>query len=410
MEKISRYSLVFMTVIILAIAIPKLYWIIFEQPVQKPFIQYSCINNDFLIYRSGEKIWEDTKGTRYTRDEYEQKLPLFFFKQLYTSGTLPDSVNNLPLDMKALAREKSFFRLRPAEINAPQPSLFPLFESRSGRALLEWPNDFFRITWRIEFIDAAINSIEEEKSQMFSAALYHKGFVFPAKIISGIATFKKSCDEGYFLVDSKNQLFHLKMVIGKPYVKKIELSDGLIVRHISCVDFKSKAFYAYLFSDKGEIYTINQDDYKLVKWPVEGYDLLCSDLKIYGDLFNYTLVIEAYDRVKVIALDKKYQLVNSYTEKWKTKEDWTSGKVFASVFPAEVSLTSEKSKFIRFYFTLSKGVNWLIVNFILASIHLLWLFRRKKQFKNHFIDLVTVLVCGIYGFLAVHFYRNKFYE
>ncbi len=410
MEKISRYSLVFITVIVLSIGLPKLFWIFFEKPVKKPFIQYSCVNHDFLIYRSNEKIWEDTKGNQYSRDEYEQKLPLFFFKQLYISGTLPDSINHVPIDLKELAREKSFFHLRQGEIDAPVPDLFPLFESRSGRAMLEWPEDFFRITWRIEFIDAASNKILEEKSQMFSASLYHNGFVFPAKLISGITSQKKSCDEGYFIVDSKNQLFHLKMVIGKPYIRKIEIPYGLIIRHISCVDFKNKAFYAYLLSDKNEIYILSQNEYKLVKWPIEGYDSATSDLKIYGDMLNYTIVIEGYNYLKVIALDKKYQFIDSYSEKWDVKEDLKYGKIFASIFPAQVSMTSENSKYVRFYFSISRGFNWFLLNLALLAIHFALLYWRKKQLRNHFIDLGIIAICGIYGFLAIHFFRNKFYE
>lgn len=410
MEKISRYSLIFIAVILLAIALPELFWMTFEKPVKKPFVQYSCVNHDFMIYRAGEKIWEDTNGTRYTRDEYEQKLPLFFFKQLYSSGTLPDSINNKPLDMRALAREKSFFRLKPNEIDAPNPMLYPLFESRSGRALIEWPADFFRITWRIEFIDAATNQILEEKSQMFSAALYHNGFTFPAKKISGIPSPRKSCDEGYFLVDSKDQLFHMKMITGKPYVKKIDVPEGLKFAYISCVDFKNKAFYAYLFSDKNEIYILTQEDYKLIKWPVDGYDLANFDLKIYGDLFNYTIVFEGDNQVKVVALDKNYQLVNSYSEKWPVKEDLKVGKIYASIFPAQISLTSNNSKYIRFYFTPSRGFNWLLLNFFLAALHFMWLYWRKKTLKNHFADLGIIVVSGIYGFIAVHLFQNRFFD
>ncbi len=410
MEKISRYSLVFITVIVLSIGLPQLFWILFEKPVKKPFIQYSCVDHDFLIYRPVEKIWEDTKGKQYSRDEYEQKLPLFFFKQLITSGTLPDSIDHVRIGLKEIAHEKSFFRLRPNEIDAPVPGLFPLFESRSGRAMLEWPEDFFRITWRIEFIDAASNEILEEKSQMFSASLYHKGFVFPAKLISGITTQKKTCDEGYFIVDSKNQLFHLKMVTGKPYVKKIEVPSGLLIKHISCVDFKNKAFYAYLLSDKNEIFILDQDDYKLVKWPIEGYDSATSDLKIYGDMLNYTIVIEGCNYLKVIALDKKYQLVDSYIEKWDAKEDSKYGKIFASIFPAQVSITSENSKYIRFYFFISKGFNWFYLSLALFAIHFAFLYWRKKLLRNHFVDLGIVAICGIYGFLAIHFFKNRFYE
>ena len=233
---------------------------------------------------------------------------------------------------------------------------------------------------------------------MFSAALYQKEFVFPAKLITGLPTPRKSCDEGYLIVDSKDQLFHLKMINGKPFVKKVGVPEGLKFRNIGCVDFKNKDFYAYLFSAKNEIYILTQDDYKLIKWPVDGYDPANCDLKIYGDLFNYTVIIEAEEYIKAIALTPDYQLVDTFTESWETKEQLTAGKVFASIFPAQLSMTSENSKFIRFYCSPSKG------------FHFIWLLRRKAKLKNHLADMGIVAFCGIYGFVAIHLFQNKFFD
>lgn len=410
MEKISRYILVLIAILILAIGLPKLYWMAFEKPVKKPFVQYSCIAHDFLIYRSSEKSWTDTKGNHYTRDRYEQMLPLFFLKQLLSSGTMPDSVDGVALDIPTISREKSFFRLNPDEVDAPKPKLYPLFESQSERTLFTWPDDFFRITWRMEFIDASDNKILEEKSRLFSAALYHFGFSFPAKLISGIPTPRKSCDEGYLIVDSSDQLFHLKMVRGKPYVKKVNLPEGLKFKHISCVDFKNKEFYAYLFSDKNEIYILTQNDYRLIKWPVEGYDPSDCELKIYGDLFNYTTVIEAPNHVEATALDRQFRQVDRYTETWPVKEDLKAGKIFGFLFPAQLSMTSDNSKFVRFYFTPTRGFHWIFFNLLLVIVHFVVLRRRKVTIKNHLPDLGIVAVSGIFGLIAVNFFRNKFFD
>ena len=409
MEKISRYIMVFVAIITLAIFLPWLYWTAFEKPVRKPIMHYSCISNQFMVNR-GEKEWTDAKGNQCSRDEYERMLPMMFTKQLLASGTMPDSINGTALEMRAIAKENSFFRLKASEIDAPKPDLYPLFESRSGRAQLELPEDFFRITWRVDFIDAATNQILEEKSQMFSAALFQKGFAFPAKLISGLSTQRKSCDEGYLIVDSKDQLFHLKMIKGRPFVKKVDVPDGLRFSQVSCVDFKNKSFYAYLFSDKNEIYILTQNDYSLIKWPVDGYDPATCDLKIYGDLFNYTVIIEAEDHIKAIALTPYYQLVDTFTESWKSKEQLQEGKIFASLFPAQLLMTSDNSKFIRFYFTLSNGVNWLLCNLLLAVLHFVWLYVRKARLKSHWVDLGIVAISGIYGFIAIHLFQNKFFD
>jgi len=410
MEKISRYFLVFIAILTLAIVLPKLYWMAFEKPIRKPFVLFSCMNNDFMIHRIAEGNRVDTKGNKYTLEEYEQKLPMMFVQQLLVSGLLPDTIKGIGLDMHDISKAKSFFRLKANEIDAPVPDLYPMFESKSGRASLEMPDDFFRITWRIDFIDASTNKVLEDKSQMFSGALFHKGFAFPVKQIAGLPTTRKSCDEGYLILDSKDQLFHVKMIKGKPFVMKVNIPEGLKFTHINCVDFKNKSYYAYLFSEKNEIYILTQDDYQLVKWPIEGYNPKNCDLKIYGDLFNYNVIIEAEDHIKVFALDTEYKIVDTYSESWPVKAERTEGKVFASIFPAQLSMTSDKSKFIRFYLALTIGFSWVFLNLLLLAIHFIFLYRRKVNLKKHIADLCIIAITGIFGFIAIHFFQNKFFE
>jgi len=200
------------------------------------------------------------------------------------------------------------------------------------------------------------------------------------------------------------------MIKGKPFAIKVEVPEGVKFRQISCVDFKNRDFYAYLFSDKNEIFILKQDTYKLIKWPVDGYDAANCDLKIFGDFFNYTLIIEANDHLKAIALDKQYKTVDTYTEKWPVKEAMREGRIFASLFPAQLSMTSDSSKYIRFYFTPSNGFNWIFLNILLIAFHFIWLSRRKSKIKNHLADIGIVALTGIFGFIAIHFFKNKFYE
>ena len=251
MVKISRYILVFVAIIGLSIVLPQFYRMAFEKPSSPPFILYSCIDHDFMIYRSkADEKWTNSKGTKLTREAYEKKLPLIYTRQLVIDDTMPDTINGQKINIQHAGTFRSTFRIKPDEIHAPRPKLYPLFESQSGRANLEMPNDFFRITWRMEFIDAKTNKILEEKSRMFSAVLYNRGFKFPAKSINGIPTTRKSCDEGYLVIDSADQLFHVKMEKGVPFVRKVELPEGMKFKTIECVDFSDKRVrYSDMFND-----------------------------------------------------------------------------------------------------------------------------------------------------------------
>lgn len=409
MEKISRYFLVILAIVGFGIAIPKLYWVAFAKPIRSPFIQYSCVDNDFMIMHSGNGVKRsNTKGDEFTREEYETKLPLLYTRQLLMNKTMPDSINGVEMDMHDISANRSTFRVRPKEIHAPQPTLFPLFESQSGRANLEMPEDYFRITWRMEFIDAETNKVKEEKSRMFSAILYKRGFKFPAKSINGIPTTRKSCDEGYLVIDAEDQLFHIKMIEGKPFIEKANLPDGIKFRYIKCVDFKDKRYYCYLFSTANELYVLTQYEYELVKLDAEDINPELNEIRIYGDLFNYNIISTGDGFVTSQVLDKDFKKVDEYKETWLIRNERTEGKVAQFLFPAQLKMTDSNSSFVRFFFEANKSVRWMALSLLLLVVHFVVLKKRGIKAPKHIIDFCIIAITGIFGFLAVNIFPNKF--
>ncbi|MBE9467965.1 MAG: DUF4857 domain-containing protein [Bacteroidetes bacterium] len=408
MEKISRYILVFITILAFSIFLPEFYWMSFGKPIKSEFVLYSCIDNDFIISQGPKTT--DNKGNKLTVQQKEQKLPLLNMRQLMLDGIFPDSINGVEMDPHVIGVHKSFFRSQPKDIVGPLPRIFPLFESESGRVKLELPNDFFRISWRMEFIDTETNSINEEKSRMFSAVLQKRGFAFPAKLIAGIPTTRKSCDEGYVVTDSDDQLFHIKMIKGRPYVQKVKKSDDLKFKHIACVDFRDKKYYSYMISNENEIYILTQDDYELIKFPIKGFNPEKEELRIFGDIFNYNIIRIGKNYINVDALNKKYEKIANYSNSWSSRDEKTEGKVFSYIFPAQISMFSGYTDFVNFYFTRTKGFNWLIFNILLVFAHFMIIKPRKVNYKNHLIDFSLIFITGIFGFLSVNLFQNKFFK
>ena len=411
MVKLSRYFLVLIAVVGFAIVLPKLYWMAFAKPIRAPYVMYSCIDNDFVIMRSGNGVKRtNIKGEEFTREEYEQKLPLLFVRQLILNKTMPDSINGVEMDMHDITINRSTFRVRPKEVNAPQPTLFPLFESQSGRANLNLPEDYFRITWRMEFIDAATNKINEEKSRMFSAVLFKRGFQFPARTIEGIPTTRKSCDEGYLVIDSADQLFHIKMIKAKPYVKKVDVPNNLRFKTIRCVDFKNKRYYAYLFSTDNHIYILTQYEYKLIKFPIENLNPEIAEIKIYSDLFNFNVIAITDGAMHVTALNRDYKKVGESAETWPVRTERTEGKIAQYIFPAQISLTKKTSGFVKFFTEPTKNFKWLFLSILLVLVHFILLKRKKVKIAKQSIDFIIIALTGIFGFIAVTIFPNKFFD
>ena len=411
MERLSRYILIMVTIIASSVAIPKLYWTIFEKPDRSPFIMYSCINQEFMIRRAGAGItWNDSKGNSYTRNEFEARLPLMYSYQLANTGILPDTINGAEMDLRDIRRARSTFKYQPSDLHSPQPGLYPMFESESDRVKFEIPPDFFRINDRMEFVDAKTNRIDEKKSQKFTYFLNKKGFEFPAKYIAGLATIKKSCDEGYFVIDSSDKLFHVKMIESTPYVKKVDLPDSLQFKYISCVDFSDKYYYGYFISENNDIYVLIQDEYELVRFPVSGFDADKHRLRIFGDMFHYHVIIDGANYTKAFALDKEYQYVDMYEEARGNDLEQIERRASEYIFPFEISLENENSSFVNFYFSFTKVYWWTIVSAVLMIIQILIFSRRKVLLPDQIVDLLIVFCTGVFGFIAVNVFQNKFYR
>jgi hypothetical protein len=406
MIKLSRYILVALGILVASIVIPSLYWTIFEKVPRSVNAFYSCITDDFVIVDGKSK--KDPSGREYTTEEYEKVLPLMFFRQLMADGTMPDSIKGVMMEAPSISRASSFYRFTPKKIDSPVPSLWPMFESQSGKVNLAMPEDYFRIEKRMEFIVARTNDVNEEKSTLFTDALTAEGFSFPARIIAGIPTTRKSCDEGYFVTDSNGSLFHIKMVKGEPYVIRIETPEDLDIVYIEAVDLRSREFYCYLFTRNQGIFVVMDEVYDLQRLPIDGFNPAVHSLRINADLFNKCLNIYGENWMEAIAVDDMYRVVGTYGERWEGLYERPDGKMFATLFPFEIRMRDENSSYIRFYFKPSPGFRWIFVNLLALAFAVLLILRRGWPLKSNITDLVITAVTGVYGLIATQFFPNKF--
>lgn len=411
MVKVSRYILIVLGIVVASYAVPKLYWTIFEKVPVSPSVFYSCTLNDFIIVGSskagpGERI--DGNGKTYTNAEYEKNMPLMFFRQLMVDGSMPDSINGVKLEPMVINKANSFFRYTPKKIFSPVPTLYPMFESESGKVNLAMPEDFFRISGRMEFIIAKTNKTDEAKSELFTNALKEKGFVFPAGIIAGIPTTRKSKDEGYFVTDSNQGLFHIKMIKGQPYIARIDIPKDLGIVYIECVDLRNSEFYCYVFTENKGIYVVMDEVYDLQRFPVENFDPYRHSARINCDLFNKCITVSGENWIRATAIDDMYEVVDTYEELWPGKYERAEGKVFASLFPFEISLKTEDSAYVGFNFLLSPGLIWIITGLVFTSLAAFILVRKGRSPGKNIPDLIITAVTGIYGFLAILIFPNKF--
>jgi hypothetical protein len=393
--------LVFLTLIALW-GIPELVKTASLSRNRYPFVYFSSIEKKFLFREADgrKEPFHDDEGKIYTDKEYDTSLPLFNFRQLTINGEMPDSIDGIAIDPRILRIKQVNFRYSPVEKNTPEIGLYIMYESLPKKAKLESPGDVFRMKDNIEFIDAETNRVNTEKSEHFQSALLKAGYVFPARWIYGDLNIRKPYDEGYFSLDAQGELFHIKMVNGRPFVKNTHLNDSIQPAFFSMLEVPDKRFYGFLFDKKGYTYILEAEDgkYRALPLDIDPFDLDRDELMIIGNFLYWTVSVQT-------DAGKHFYALNTETLKQQRSiylqaavNQWDV--IARRLFPVYLTFKDihKHSDFIapRLHFT---AYSALWANVLLAVLSVFLFPRRSK--KKKIFDSFYTLFFGIAGAIAL---------
>ena len=206
------------------------------------------------------------------------------------------------------------------------------------------PVDFFRLDNNIEFINPETNTVKKEKSEMFMNAFIKKGFAFPAKGVFGNPSVLKAYDEGYFIIDNKDLIFHLKMVNGKPFFRNTNMPKSIKPQFISVVEPNNKSFYAFVFDCDNKVYTISTTNYNFTEIPCPEYDIDRDNLSIMANMLYWNISVTSTKGKTVFALDATNKVVvDSITIKSKS----VNNNLTKYIFPFTIKLESYNTKYVK---------------------------------------------------------------
>ena len=409
--KISRYSIIILVTISLSILLPNLYWMIFDKPIRAPQVSFSPIIKDFVFNKTkknnGDKMYLDNQGNSYDRKSYQALLPFTYYYNLERWDVLPDTIEGIPISISYIRRNIQFLRIRSSYFHTPMIQLNPLFESQSEYTRLEMPNELFRITNKIEFLNARTNSVMDSLSEIYNFALVEQGFQFPAKYIAGNPKTKKAFDEGYFVIDAANNVFHLKQIKGKPFCVNTDIPTDLNIRYITVQENPRREFYALMVTGKNDLYLISYDDYKLFRLPVDDFIADEMDFLLTIDPIYRTIKYFNDQELKCIVTDKDYKIIDTYKTSWLPKTEWTRSKIVASLFPFQVERENARTDYILFNL---KCNGWLALIGIFLALCITVIMKKvvyRENLKENWFDLLIVAVTGLYGALAVLLIRPE---
>lgn len=386
--------------------LPALIKIVTDEPNDAPFVYYSAVLKDlcFIEYDDSKDPIHDTKGNVYSTQQFDSILPLLNYRQRVADGTLPDSLNGRRITPALLADKNVIFRFSPDKIFKPECGLYIMYESEPKRLSEPGPTDVFRFTDGITFIDTETNSVEKEKSEMFTQALKGAGYSFPSQWIRGDLNPMKAYDEGYFSLDSNGELFHIKMVKGKPYVKNTHISNQIKVDQFIMSEVKDKRFYGYLFDKQGGVYIVEnqKENYVPVKLEIDPFDIKNDELFIMGNLMYWTVTISKQDHLAYYGLqtDDLKQVTKQIYKQSIRKGDIVTGWLF----PTYLTFEKTNTQFVKPQLSFT-GYNVCITNLLLS---LLSYFVLDIKGKKRTFGTIYILITGIAGLIALLLSGTRF--
>lgn len=400
-------------ILVLAVALPLFVGALSGNVQGKSYIFYSVISENFVYqdaHGGHDFTYGDSDGRIFDQAEFERRLPFVYWKNLDIQGQLPIAINGKIFGKSEIRARRQSFRLTPSLMpdNSRQPGLYPLFNPAKKVGTIPFPETMFRIDFNgIHFIDWDGVIEDEESGVKFTQALQHAGFDFPSKRIAGKTTNLKPFDEGYFIQDSSENLWHLKQIDGIPHITQVQLPENIRIKHLLISENRKKAFYGLLLDEKDRLYLISYDQYRLIPLPAPGYDPLTMELQLFSNPVGSILRYGDSGKMRAIALDHQFQQIAAYERDIPETHTHLYKQVLHWLTPFSLKLDKEeKSAFVRLDYE-THDFRFLVGSMLLLVIFMGVNVAKKRPIQSTIPEMIGILLLGLYGFaLALMLPRN----
>lgn len=400
-------QLLFWATLILLMAqfLPGIYNYVTVKASKTPFTLYSSVEQEFVQIQNpdGNLVRCSKSGKVYTEAEFDSVLPFFYLRQLVTDGRFPKTVQGVEIHPQQAQKANFMYRYSPGEYYLNPINLYPLFDGMSGRVDLKMPKDFFRTSSSgLEFIEPAGNKTDKTKSKLFTDKMLTAGFVFPAKKVWGNPTPRKEYDEGYFLLDSDNKLFHLKMLKERPYIKQISTPDQVVPAFVSVTEFRNQESYAFMAGENNKFYYLKKPGYKWVELPIGNFDYKEDRMLIIGNQLDWTIQVAQGNENKYFALNASD--LKPLDQMTSSESPATFVLLSKYIFPFRLNLVTPYDEEVKLRFS-DFSYQAFILQFILALIVFMFIDKRKFRWSTP-----ATFLFGIFILIPYLAYKNYFTE
>ncbi len=412
MKKAYLIVLTALSIIILSWFLPWLYSLVFPASGNDPFVAYSPISNEFIVSQTGEEkgvrifgvdSLGHATGKEYTKEDRDSLLPQIYFTQLLAHDKLPDSINGVEISMPIFKHSQWVFNSTPRDINKNLADVYLIMESMPERFELEDPKEVFRMNDKIEFIDIETNTVNQTPRRRSTDIFTDRGFKYPARSMSANITSRKAYDEGYLMVDTEGDIYHVKMQAGRPYMVKVRKPDSIKGAHVFIMENMDTRHLGLVTDENDNLYALEHEGYRLVKLPIGKFHPSTDRLTVVKNIFNWVVKVNDGKSSRWVAFDSDSYRPLGYYSITTTKSAVETTADY--LFPFRLSFTDVSDCFAR---PRIEDISWhaIWIGIILALVTVIIGRRRKLSTKQITINGIVTVVFGIFAFIPVICIKN----
>lgn len=401
-RKLIRILAILFTVIACAILLPRLYRMTAKSGSSHRNVVYSEILRDFIIteYKMKSKAKldkspaenRDTHGGTYTSDQVDSLTVLNNAARMAFNGTFPDSLCGVAITPELVAEHD--YKVYYGDRGGEHYGIYEIKDKMLFKSKKHESQELFRFTDSgIEFIDTRTNTVNKERSDLFTGAMTEQGFTFPGEYLWISADRVESEQLGYFINDAKGKLFRMAMNEGKPEIEIIPMPDGASVSNMKFTD--NPEFLAMVITTDGATYAMNRD-YSYIRMPLPSAKR--RGVAMYANLFYRTFEYQSENHDQYYVTDTQYNLVDSLVLPRDNSKVERVRDIEQILFPFVVRANSR----VGFQVSCSSPLLFLWVNLICLAIFIVMRRRAGERLCDSFViaDMIMVAIFGIFGLLA----------
>ncbi|MCD8213716.1 MAG: DUF4857 domain-containing protein [Campylobacter sp.] len=367
-------------------------------------VRYSPVIDDFMLSSinraDNTNTFEIIGKSAISEDEFIQNQPFTYSSILIAKGKFPSKFKEYENNTTLILKNSQFLNLRPSVNLTKNIPLYVFLQTDEKYGRLKYMPFLIRLGNEngLQIINVDTNKIDENLSSNLNEIFNKSGFKFPAKQYFSNPTTLKPFDEGSFIVDSADGIFHLKFDGWNFILQNTKLVKKDII-NIVVSENERREFYALLIA-KDELGLIGYD-YKFIPLPYDGYDPIGSNLSLRINPVNKILSFASPQNIHTYVMDLNYTKLKHNV--MKTSKPANKRYLKEYILPFELKLAKD-SHFYKLQID-KFNVKSIFLSVALALAFFVYNFAFFK--KKRFLSATFIAMFGIYGLIAVILYATK---